>query len=131
MPGAQAKPEPEMTPERASEILQPYADYSVLPEEEQPEKESDTLWSRLGDEKDVMPAVSDQDPMSILDDIETILNGGRPQSGDEPVEGPAQPDDGDVTDQLDADADEPVSDEEDEPQPKLKPRKRKIKRVRF
>lgn len=50
-----AAPEPEMTPERASEILQPYADPSITPEEDNPKTESDILWTRLGDEKDVGP----------------------------------------------------------------------------
>jgi hypothetical protein len=40
----------EMTPELASEVLQPYADHSVPPEEDNPKTESDELYSRLEDE---------------------------------------------------------------------------------
>jgi hypothetical protein len=55
VPGAPPLAEPEMTPERASEILQPYADHSKPPEEENPKDEADALWTRLGQEKDVGP----------------------------------------------------------------------------
>jgi hypothetical protein len=41
-----------MTPERASQILQPYADHSVTPEEDDPQTESDELYARLGDDED-------------------------------------------------------------------------------
>jgi hypothetical protein len=42
----------EMTPERASRVLQPYADHSEEPEEDEPRTESDELFNRLGDEED-------------------------------------------------------------------------------
>jgi hypothetical protein len=41
-----------MTPERASQVLQPYADHSIEPEEDDPNTESDALWSRLEDEEE-------------------------------------------------------------------------------
>jgi hypothetical protein len=40
----------EMTPERASQVLRPYADHSVTPEEDEPQTEADELYSRLEDE---------------------------------------------------------------------------------
>jgi hypothetical protein len=40
----------EMTPERASQVLQPYADHSEEPEEDNPQTESDELFARLGEE---------------------------------------------------------------------------------
>jgi hypothetical protein len=80
VPGTAPNTEPEMTPERASEILQPYADYEKDPEEEEPKTMSDVLWSRLGEEKDVGPVGTPKlDPVT-----------GEPMEPDLPVDaGPA------------------------------------------
>lgn len=88
--------EPEMTAERASEILQPYAENEKGPEEEEPRTESDVLWSRLGEEKDVQPNVSDVDPVTghpIDNDIGDPLAGElslEAGDGTEPADSPAE-----------------------------------------
>ena len=59
--------ESEMTPARASEILQPYADDSVSPEEE---TESNSLYARLGEEEE---DELDEDELDEDDDEEAAL----------------------------------------------------------
>lgn len=81
----QSLPKPEMTPELASEVLQPYADHSVAPEEVNPQNESDVLWSRLGDEKDAAkPTIGDGDP--VIDDLARVVVGGEEDAVLEPEE---------------------------------------------
>lgn len=89
--GSNRDPQQEMTPERASEILQPYADPTQEPQDDQPQSDSDMLYVRLGHEKDVQPAVSDQDP---LDALTRLLGGGGPAQPGDGTDGADQPDDG-------------------------------------
>jgi hypothetical protein len=56
----------EMTPERASQVLQPYADHSIAPEEDDPNTESDALWSRLEDEEDMDEEEMDEEMRSRI-----------------------------------------------------------------
>jgi hypothetical protein len=89
-----------MTPDRASEILQPYAENERGPEEEEPRTESDVLWSRLGEEKDVQPNVSDVDPVTgepLDSDLED------PLTGDLSLEAGDGTDRADMPPELDAD----------------------------
>ncbi len=88
-PGMPPPPKEEMDIEQAVEILQPYADGPPTAtglDQSESRTESDSLYERLGQEKDVQALVTDQNAGDVAADKERVARGGEPAAAMEGIE---------------------------------------------